>query len=74
MSNGSENTERGVALGGQRAMMDHQPPSITEKLQQEKHELELRLTAINELFAQLEASPETQQIIDSLAKLGRGMF
>ena len=54
--------------------MDHQPPSVTEKLQQEKHELELRLKAIDELLAQLEANPETQRIIDSLAKLGRGMF
>ena len=73
MSNGF-NEGKEVATGAGRAMMDHQPPSVTEKLQQEKHELELRLKAIDELLAQLEANPETQRIIDSLAKLGRGMF
>ncbi len=57
-----------------RSLMDHQPPSVTEKLEQERRELELRLKAINELLEQLKANPETQQIIDSLAKLGRGMF
>lgn len=57
-----------------RALMDHQPPSVTEKLEQERHELELRLKAINEVLDQLNANPETQAIIDSLAKLGRGMF
>ena len=55
-------------------MMDHQPPSVTEKLEQEKHELELRLQAINELLEQLNNNPATQEIIDNLSKLGRGMF
>jgi chaperonin cofactor prefoldin len=57
-----------------RALMDHQPPSVTEKLEQERRELELRLKAINEVLDQLNANPETAEIIDSLAKLGRGMF
>jgi len=59
---------------GSRAMVDHTPPSVTENLEQEKHNLELRLQAITELLDQLRASPETQQIIDNLQKLGRGMF
>lgn len=74
MSNGFEDTERGVALGGQRALTDHRPPSVTEKLEQEKHELELRLEAIQQLLDQLQASPETREILDNLSKLGRGMF
>lgn len=57
-----------------RALMDHQPPSVTEKLGQERHELELRLQAINKVLDQLNANPETAEIIDNLAKLGRGMF
>jgi len=57
-----------------RAMVDHVPPSVTEKLEQERHELELRLQAINQLLDQLKANPETQKIIDNLAKLGRGIF
>jgi len=76
MSNGfDEGTEsRGVALGGQRAMTDHRPPSVSEKLEQEKKELELRLEALNQLIDQLERSPETREILDNLSKLGRGMF
>ncbi len=65
--------EKAAGLGT-RAMVDHTPPSVTENLEQEKHNLELRLEAINQLLDQLRASPETQQIIDNLQKLGRGMF
>ena len=57
-----------------RALMDHQPPSVTEKLEQERRELELRLKAINDVLSQLSANPKTAEIIDSLAKLGRGLF
>jgi len=57
-----------------RSMVDHQPPSVTENLEQERRTLELRLRAIDELLEQLKANPETQQIIDNLSKLGRGMF
>ena len=70
-----EDEAREVSQAGLgRAMMDHQPPSVTEKLEQEKHELELRLQAINELLEQLNNNPATQEIIDNLSKLGRGMF
>lgn len=68
------NEENAVEQASGRALMDHRPPTVTEKLEQERNELELRLQAINELLEQLKANPETQQIIDSLAKLGRGMF
>lgn len=63
-----------VETASGRSLMDHQPPSVTEKLEQERRELELRLKAINEVLDQLNANPETAKIIDSLAKLGRGMF
>jgi len=75
MSNGYEDNQREVATASLgRALTDHRPPSVTEKLEQEKHELELRLEAITQLLDQLNANPETQEIIDNLAKLGRGMF
>ena len=66
--------ENAVEQASGRALMDHRPPTVTEKLEQERNELELRLRAIDELLEQLKANPATQQIIDSLAKLGRGMF
>ena len=78
MSNGFEETESDArevqSAGIGRAMMDHRPPSVSEKLLQEKKELELRLQALNELIDQLEKSPETREILDNLSKLGRGMF
>ena len=75
MSNGFGDEQREVATAGLgRAMTDHRPPGITEKLLQEKKELELRLEAITQLLDQLQASPETQEILDNMAKLGRGMF
>ncbi len=72
MSFGDENTQEVAAAG--RALMDHRPPTVSEKLLQEKKELELRLEAINQLITQMEANPETRDIIDKLAQLGRGMF
>lgn len=76
MSNGFEETDarevQSAGLG--RAMVDHRPPTVSEKLLQEKKELELRLEAINQLISQMEANPETRDIIDKLAQLGRGMF
>lgn len=73
MSNGF-NEGQDVERSAGRSLMDHRPPSVTEKLQQEKKELELRLEGINQLIAQMEANPETRDIIDKLAQLGRGMF
>jgi predicted component of type VI protein secretion system len=77
MSNGFEDSDaREVQSAGlgTRAMVDHRPPTVSEKLLQEKKELELRLEAINQLIAQMDANPETRDIIDKLAQLGRGMF
>ena len=54
--------------------MDHRPPTVSEKLQQEKKELELRLQAVNELITDLDANPETKQIIDRLSQLGHRMY
>ena len=73
MSNGF-NEGQELSSGAERAMVDHRPPTVSEKLLQEKKELELRLEAINQLIAQMEANPETRDIIDKLAQLGRGMF
>ncbi len=66
--------ENAVEQASGRGLMDHRPPTVTEKLEQERIELELRLRAIDELLEQLKANPATQQIIDNLSKLGRGMF
>lgn len=74
MSNGFNEGQEVEKAGLGRAMMDHRPPSVTEKLQQEKKELELRLEGVNQLLDQLQASPETREILDNLSKLGRGMF
>lgn len=73
MSFGDEGQEvQSAGLG--RSMVDHRPPTVSEKLLQEKNELELRLAAINQLITQMDANPETRDIIDKLASLGRGMF
>ena len=71
---GGEDAREVQTAGIGRAMMDHRPPSVSEKLAQEKKELELRLEALNQLIDQLENSPETREILDNLSKLGRGMF
>ena len=73
MSNGSD-TREVQSSGAGRALMDHRPPSVTERLMNEKHEIELRLQAINEVLAQMEANPATREIIDSLSKLGHGQY
>lgn len=57
-----------------RAMVDHRPPSVTEKLQQERAELAKRVDEIDEILMLLEANPTQQEILDRLARLGRGMF
>ena len=43
---------------------------VSDRLQNEKKNLELRLEAVNKLIDQLEQSPETCDIIDGLAELG----
>ncbi len=69
---GDENQAIEATAG--RALMDHRAPTVSEKLEQEKKELELRLEAVNQLIAQMEANPETRDIIDKLAQLGHRMY
>ncbi len=69
-----ENEGQAVEQASSRALMDHRPPTVSEKLENEKKELELRLQAVNELIAQLDANPETKDIIDKLAQLGHRMY
>ena len=46
------------------------PQSLTERLEQEKTHLEQRLEEINGVLGSLEASPETKDILDAVARLG----
>lgn len=70
----NEDAREVQSAGLGRALTDHRPPTVTEKLLNEKKELELRLEAINQLLADLESNPGTQQILDKMAQLGRSMF
>jgi predicted component of type VI protein secretion system len=54
--------------------MDHKPPSVSEKLEQEKKELELRLEAVNQLLNDLNNNPETRDILDKLSQLGHRVY
>ena len=71
MSFGQDNM---VEAAGARSLMDHRPPTVTEKLQQEKKELELRLQAVTELLDDLESQPETMAILDKLSVLGHRVY
>ena len=66
-----ENAEHAVMATGS---IPHAPPTVSERLQQEKKELELRLEAVNGLINDLDANPETKQIIDRLSQLGHRMY
>jgi predicted component of type VI protein secretion system len=57
-----------------RSLMDHKPPSVSEKLEQEKKNLELRLEAVNQLLDDLNSNPETRDILDKLSQLGHGIY
>lgn len=57
-----------------RSLMDHKPPSVSEKLEQEKKELELRLEAVNQLLNDLNNNPETRDILDKLSQLGHRVY
>jgi hypothetical protein len=54
--------------------MDHRPPTVSEKLEQEKKELELRLEAVTSLIASLDESPNVRAIIDKLSQLGHRVY
>ena len=57
-----------------RQLMDHKPPTVTEKLEQEKKELELRLQAVTELLEDLNSNTETRDILDKLSQLGHRVY
>jgi predicted component of type VI protein secretion system len=68
-----ENEGQAVEATG-RALMDHRPPTVSEKLEQEKKELELRLEAVTSLIASLDESPNVRAIIDKLSQLGHRVY
>ena len=69
-----EDEGREVALMATGSQIAHVPPSVSEKLQAEKKELELRLEAVTQLIADLDANPDTKAIIDRLSQLGHRMY
>ncbi len=56
------------------ALTPHQPPTVTERLEQEKKDLELRLKAVTELLDDLKSQPETMAILDKLSVLGHRIY
>ena len=46
------------------------PTSLTEKLENERHQLEQRLGQVNEALNALHDNPEAQKLFDAVAKLG----
>lgn len=68
-----ENEGQDVAVSAG-SIVPHAPPTVSEKLENEKKELELRLQAVNGLIADLNNNPETKQIIDRLSQLGHRMY
>jgi chaperonin cofactor prefoldin len=57
-----------------RALMDHRAPTVTERLEQEKKELELRLEAVTSLLEELNAAPGVMSILDKLSTLGHRVY
>jgi hypothetical protein len=72
MSFGDENAVE--ATGAGRQLMDHRPPTVSERLQQEKKELELRLEAITSLLDELNEAPGVMSILDKLSTLGHRVY
>lgn len=71
MSFGEDNQ---VEMASGRALMDHKPPTVTERLEQEKRELELRLEAVTSLLEELNAAPGVMSILDKLSTLGHRVY
>lgn len=72
MSFGEDNNMVEATAG--RALMDSRPPSVSERLQQEKKELELRLEAVTSLLEELEAAPGVKSVLDKLSQLGHRVY
>ncbi len=73
MSFGEDSNQVEMA-GASRGLMDHRPPTVTERLEQEKRELELRLEAVTSLLDELEAAPGVMSILDKLSTLGHRVY
>lgn len=71
MSFGEDNQ---VEMASGRALMDARPPSVSERLQNEKKELELRLEAVTSLLEELEAAPGVKSVLDKLSQLGHRVY
>jgi len=69
-----EDNQGEVAMASTGSLVPHAPPTVSEKLLNEKKELELRLEAVNGLISDLDNNPETKQIIDRLSQLGHRMY
>lgn len=71
-----DETQKQAMVGPEagRTLMDHRPPSCTEKLKAERTELAKRVAEIDAVLIKLEANPKMAEIIDDLSILGRGMF
>ena len=64
------NTPAQAALVGGQAGGQIVPATLTERLDAERVQLEKRLKQINEALGELRANPESQRLLDSIAKLG----
>ena len=62
--------ENQVAECATRGLIDARPRSLTERITDEKAKLEARLEEINTVLESLEANPETQAVMDAIARLG----
>ena len=50
--------------------IDHKPPTVSERLAQEKQRLEERLAEVNAAIDALDGNPEAKSVVDALSKLG----
>lgn len=50
------------------AMQDRNP-TITERLKQQKREMEFRLAEINSVIEALESDPKIQKVVDAVSKI-----
>ena len=65
-----ENQIGGAVIGFAAA----RPASLTERLRSEKQQLEQRLKEINNVLNSLEKNPETQSVLDAVARLGHHIY
>ena len=61
---GNDLVERSVGA------IDSAPPTVSERLQREKKNLEERLANVNKAIDALDSSPEIAEAVDALSKLG----